>query len=721
MKKKEELLAEFYIACAEKGYLDMTDSVQSLKAKVIAEDLGLKYKNIGDLFSEAEKYGKAELERREKERVEKQQLEERKKIPGEYIYKIKGNGGREEINVYRRPDGSVYYIYSKNTAQYEGAPDLSVFAGGILSYTYHPSETIYTGASVGGVHMGGFHETEAYYSEKAISSDKGFIKIPSLDFSVESFELSDSVIKAFRRTDIYKRYASNGFIRAKDNSQSTLADATMKMSLGSGISATERMQMVSMAAEMQRLPMSDCRNIVTFIGDITAGNYPDSDETMYQKAVESYEKAQSSQSLKEAEDLFERISDYRDSAAYIPKVKALYEEVLQKEKEEAILKREAQEAINRENRKKTTIILIIVGIILAIIVVAIVVYLKTIRPKKQYEKAVGLMEAGNYEEAEEILWELDPEENQELISECVKQICISNAKALVDQGKLSEALRILISIDYSEDFAELMETCQESLYQQAGQLFDAGDYRGASEIFGQLLDYADSSEKASEAYRYDLVAENYYNSAVSWLTYGRDIDHEDVQEAYAMLSEIPKYKDVETILGQFVEACIYENDGSRYYDENGRYIGTGSQKLEYDDHDRVIREGNDTYEYNSDGTVNTSYYYGMPYTHEYEYDSDGNIIKMVVSKVPEDGMPSTLIFEYEYIYDNGKVVRKNCTIISRDSTDSSYADFTYDSNGRMTGASGTHLLNDLDYKYGYIWAPGATDKQVRQPQDDMYR
>ena len=37
---------------------------------------------------------------------------------------------------------------------------------------YHPSETVYTGATVGGIHMGGFHQTEDYYTAKTWSTKR---------------------------------------------------------------------------------------------------------------------------------------------------------------------------------------------------------------------------------------------------------------------------------------------------------------------------------------------------------------------------------------------------------------------------------------------------------------------------------------------------------------------------------------------------------------------
>ena len=53
MTAKEEKLYSFYSQCIEKGYTDMSDETQSLKAKVIATDLGLRYGKIASFFEEA--------------------------------------------------------------------------------------------------------------------------------------------------------------------------------------------------------------------------------------------------------------------------------------------------------------------------------------------------------------------------------------------------------------------------------------------------------------------------------------------------------------------------------------------------------------------------------------------------------------------------------------------------------------------------------------------
>ena len=51
----DESLVKFYTECLKNSYLDMNDEKQALKAKVIAMDLGLKYRAIGALFESAKK------------------------------------------------------------------------------------------------------------------------------------------------------------------------------------------------------------------------------------------------------------------------------------------------------------------------------------------------------------------------------------------------------------------------------------------------------------------------------------------------------------------------------------------------------------------------------------------------------------------------------------------------------------------------------------------
>ena len=87
-------------------------------------------------------------------------------------------------------------------------PNISLKEISASEQTYHPEQLIYTGATVGGVSMGGFHTQEAYISEKFKSSGKyglylPFIKpdVPYYDknsktnIKIDEIYLSDSLTK----------------------------------------------------------------------------------------------------------------------------------------------------------------------------------------------------------------------------------------------------------------------------------------------------------------------------------------------------------------------------------------------------------------------------------------------------------------------------------------------------------------------------------------------
>jgi len=178
---REQKMSEFYRQCLEKGYTDMSDDKHSLKAKVIAMDLELDYKNIEKLFEEAKViYAQAEAEKEQREKAEKQRIEH-ENTPGEWIMTFDFYGGYKEgaewkTKLFRRDDGTLYYettikkLLGKNTGttKTEGTPAIEVQNNVNASFKYHPSKTIFTGASSGGIAMGGFHQTEAYMSMENI-------------------------------------------------------------------------------------------------------------------------------------------------------------------------------------------------------------------------------------------------------------------------------------------------------------------------------------------------------------------------------------------------------------------------------------------------------------------------------------------------------------------------------------------------------------------------
>ena len=63
MTTKQQKLYNFYSQCIAKGYTDMTDVTQSLKAKVIASDLGLKYGKIVALYEQSKQVFESKKDR----------------------------------------------------------------------------------------------------------------------------------------------------------------------------------------------------------------------------------------------------------------------------------------------------------------------------------------------------------------------------------------------------------------------------------------------------------------------------------------------------------------------------------------------------------------------------------------------------------------------------------------------------------------------------------
>jgi len=117
--KKTELMAQFYADCQQKGYTDMTDDTQSLKAKVIATDLKLNYGNIVSFYEKAKSsYEQVQQEKAEAERLraiqQQKDAEERvrRQVNGELLVTLSDRAYESDettsVRVYIRPDNSVY-------------------------------------------------------------------------------------------------------------------------------------------------------------------------------------------------------------------------------------------------------------------------------------------------------------------------------------------------------------------------------------------------------------------------------------------------------------------------------------------------------------------------------------------------------------------------------------------------------------------------------------
>ena len=219
----------------------------------------------------------------------------------------------------------------------------------------------------------------------------------------------------------------------------------------------------------------------------------------------------------------------------------------QRKKEE--LKRQKKEEA-KKTIKKTGKVFVIIAIIAAIIAVAVLIWSvvnkNVIIPANQYKEAVALMDAGEYQEAYDLLYYLDDYKDSEaLLKQCENEIL-------------------------------------EERYQEAIYYMDAHQYEAAIIVFQETIDYKDSEEKIAECE--ELIIEDKYNEAISLAKEG------SYKEAIAILEEIGDYKDSVELCekygflgceaGDVIKFGTYEQDGDNE---------TGKEPIEW----RVLkRDGN---------------------------------------------------------------------------------------------------------------------------------
>lgn len=362
---KKQPMAEFYAQCLKKGYTDMHDETQSLKAKVIATDLKLNYgSNIAAFFEKARQcYEEQQAELAEaRRRGEEEKC--RAAVDGELLVTLsdQSRSDRTVMKVFIRPDSSIYTTINDGP-KWEGSPSISVEKGGSLQYTYNPSETVYTGVTVGNVHTGGFHQTQASYSERVHRSGKGYVEISKggKKFTLATVTMSDKTAYIFRRDEAYKSLVQEKQIRCYRDSE--IAGHMARSALSGGGNIYMQMQTLTMAADERRLEYATCLEIADLLRRIVCGDFPPTDEALYAQA-EKLAEDDRTYPLQRAIAIFESLTGYRDSAARARSLRAKYEDALQREKEQAVLEREN----SRRALKVTVITVAVIALVIAAVI-----------------------------------------------------------------------------------------------------------------------------------------------------------------------------------------------------------------------------------------------------------------------------------------------------------------------------------------------------------------
>jgi len=400
---RNQALIRFYEICVEKNYTDMGNDEQRLDAKVVAADLQIKHKDIGELFEEAKR------------------VSERTMVDGQLLVSIMDK--KNDLKVFLRSDNTIYSVINAGD-KIEGAPKITVNKGGSISYTYNPSQAIFTSVTVGGITTGGVECTKASYSEKVVDSGKGYIEVSigGKAFAVHIISFSPFIRERFKRNASFQRIAGvTGNISCRKSNIYTnrlLAESLL------GADYKQQMTMLSQAADDERLPYSQCVEIANLLGQVVNLDFPPLDEDVYGRAVTLmkssdpmlktqadkllltildykdsadliYTRAvelstsKTSPELHHAMELFSSVSHCKDTESHIDVLKAKIETAIHEEKKATLLRKESQ----AKRRKK----MVLIGSI-AIVVIAIVsfIFSTAVMPIIHYKNAEKLLADANY-------------------------------------------------------------------------------------------------------------------------------------------------------------------------------------------------------------------------------------------------------------------------------------------------------------------------------------
>lgn len=570
--KKTEKLAQFYQACHQKGYTDMTDAQQSLKAKVIAADLGLKYgSDIVEFFERAKACSETvEAEKREAE-AQAEAERQRLSVPGKLVAALSDQYDDMDkgqcINVYRRPDGSIYSLIGHK--RYEEAPSISVNAGGTLLQTYHPSQLVYTGATVGGITTGGFHETKPSVSSSVRNTGTGYItvKLSNQEFTLRQILFPPEIREAFKRHTHASLFNRSGITYCydtyhhNDNYAKQAAMYSISKNGLQGQNYTSAMNMMSMAVDQERLPRAACLSISELLNDVISGNVPESEEQAYERAA-ALADSDSKQRIEAAIQVFNSLGAFRDAKAQAEKAQRKLDDIIQAEKEAAVLERERQKAKRAEmlqKLRKTAKFTIPAAVILIVVIVLLAVSAKR---RSDYAAATALAEEHRYQEAVEAFAALGKYQDSAELAE--KGVPYQKAVYILD---CAEAHDFSLELDKPERGASsgahpnsttamaapadtpgtstgnAKYVSRKAITEADRVVSDTEKYCDAAvSILSTLGDYRDSAAQTARAERLLARAKEDATEA-RYQVAGELLDAQQYAEAIDLLEEIPDYKD----------------------------------------------------------------------------------------------------------------------------------------------------------------------------------
>lgn len=198
---------------------------------------------------------------------------------GELLMKLYSDPKKvdEALHVYLDKSGKIFVVNHKSERIINvDSLDFQVVQVYNETYTYHPERTVYTGATVGGIHMGGIHTEGAHYSERKLRSGNGevhftiegkdqavlFIAVTEalLKNAGKSSPLTSLTIESGSNKTLKEFFGTGEYIIPLVNLDSSTSDMYRNTALVGG-NLYHAAEMFSRAKSSGCLPMGTCRQI----------------------------------------------------------------------------------------------------------------------------------------------------------------------------------------------------------------------------------------------------------------------------------------------------------------------------------------------------------------------------------------------------------------------------------------------------------------------------
>lgn len=298
-------------------------------------------------------------------------------------------------------------------------------------------------------------------------------------------------------------------------------------------------------------------------------------------------------SCEEAIAIFKTIPGWRDADSQMYACQKRIEEI---------------KAKNEKNKKQLKRVVAITVPIICVCIAFVIVLTTVIIPQMKYNKAMNLLESGDYDSAYSLLEEINKDDD-------IKVSKYNRAMKLLDSGnynsaygllneigdsetiassKRSRAMKLLDSGDYDYAYTLLREindidTIFASKYDRAIKCMDSGDYESAY-ILLKDISYKDSKEKCAEIktkYNRILMRKAAVGDKITFGTYEQDNDTSNGAEDIEWLVLAKENNKILVISDKVLDAKQYNNEINTTWEQcslrkwlNDSFLNTAFSKKE---------------------------------------------------------------------------------------------------------------------------------------------